>query len=159
LQPARQVNAIVSRLRPMTEYPPKLVKVTDCDFGALLTLSDGRTLPINIRSERLNRAFREYERPSLGELLTSRSLTVFADTWQTPDADWDRVRRIILAHRWPRRNCPSIPASGRCSLNPPQLYGNYRTGCTVDLGRIFIRPTDSSFGKTPTVRYHGAALC
>jgi hypothetical protein len=64
-------------------------------FGSVLNLSDGCTVPINIRPQRLDRALQEFERPSLGELLTSRSLAVFADVWQTPNLDWERVSEII----------------------------------------------------------------
>ncbi len=81
----------------MTEYPQKLVQVAGSEFGSVLTLSDGRKVPINIRPERLDQALREFERPPLGELLASRSLQVFANTWETPERDWERVSEIILA--------------------------------------------------------------
>ena len=64
----------------MTEYPPKLVEVAEREFGSVLTLNDSRMVPINIRPERLDRALRDFERPSLRELLASRSLSVFADS-------------------------------------------------------------------------------
>jgi hypothetical protein len=81
----------------MTEYPPKLVEVAESEFGSLLTLSDSRTVPINIQLERLDRALREFERPSLRELLASRTLGVFADRWQTPEPNWERVSKIVQA--------------------------------------------------------------
>lgn len=79
----------------MTEYPPKLVEVTESKFGSVLTLSDSRMVPINIRPERLDRALRDFERPSLIEFLASRSLGVFADSWQTSERDWVRVSEIV----------------------------------------------------------------
>ena len=79
----------------MMEYPPKLVEVAESEFGSELTLSDGRTVPINIRPERLDRALKEFARPSLGELLASRSLGVYADSWQTSEAEWQRISEVV----------------------------------------------------------------
>lgn len=81
----------------MKEYPPKLVEVAESEFGSVLTLSDSRIVPINIRPERLDTALSEFERPSLRELLASHSLGVFADSWQTPERDWERVSEIVLS--------------------------------------------------------------
>jgi hypothetical protein len=79
----------------MKEYPPKLLQVDGSESGSVLKLSDGRTVLIDIRPERLDRALKEFERPSLEELLASRSLEVFADTWQTPEQEWGRISEII----------------------------------------------------------------
>lgn len=79
----------------MKEYPPKLVEVAESDFGSVMTLSDSCIVPINIRPERLDTALREFERPSLRELLASHSLGVYADSWQTPERDWERVSEIV----------------------------------------------------------------
>jgi hypothetical protein len=87
----------------MTEYPPKLIEVAQSEFGSVLTLSDSRMVPINIRPERLDRALREFERPSLSELLANRSLSVFGDSWQTSARDWARVGEIV-------QTCPAAAA-------------------------------------------------
>jgi hypothetical protein len=79
----------------MREYPPKLLQVKGSDSGSAVKLSDGRTVLIDIRPERLDRALKAYERPSLEELPASRSLEVFADTWQTPEQEWGRISEII----------------------------------------------------------------
>jgi hypothetical protein len=79
----------------MTEYSPKLVDVAESEFGSVLTLSDRCMVPINIRPKRLDRALRDFERPSLRELLASRSLGVVADSWQTLERDWVRVSEML----------------------------------------------------------------
>ena len=115
----------------MTEYPPKLVQVAGSGFGSVLTLSDGRTVPINIRPERLDQALREFERPTLGELLGSRSLAVFADTWQTPERDWERVSEIVQAspvavatlHDFPGIWCVFGQPAAAVRELPQRVYG------------------------------------
>jgi hypothetical protein len=61
----------------------------------VLTLSDGRSTPINIAPERLDQALKEFQRPSLEEMVASRSLAVYADSWQTPEHEWERISQII----------------------------------------------------------------
>lgn len=78
-------------------FPPKLVRVTETVFGSLLTLSDGREVPITIRPDRLSQALVAYERPSLADLLATYSLEVYADTWATTAADWKRISAAVLA--------------------------------------------------------------
>ncbi|MFL5327537.1 MAG: hypothetical protein ACJ8C4_01370 [Gemmataceae bacterium] len=102
----------------MTEYPPKLVEVTETEFGAVLALNDGRSVPINIRPERLDQSLRAYQRPSLRELLASRSLSVYADTWQTLDGDWERVSEIILASPVAMTKLQDFPGIWRVSGQP-----------------------------------------
>jgi hypothetical protein len=80
----------------MTEYPPKLVQIFESDFGSVLTLSDGYSVQINIRPQRLDLALKEYQRLPLSELLASRSLGVFTANWQTSERDWNRIREVIL---------------------------------------------------------------
>jgi len=79
------------------EYPPKLVQIGESEFGSVLTLSDSRSIPIDVRPQRLDRALREFERPSLAALLANRSLDVFTDTWETPERDWERISDIMRA--------------------------------------------------------------
>lgn len=81
----------------MGDYPPKLIQVAATTFGSLLTLSDGREVPIDIGPDRLNQALLDYERPPLSELLETRSLAVFAGAWEMTDEDWQRVSAIIRA--------------------------------------------------------------
>jgi hypothetical protein len=81
----------------MSDYPSKLVQVAATAFGSLLTLSDGREVPIDIGPDRLSQALVAYERPPLSELLAARSLGVFADTWEMTAEDWQRISAIIRA--------------------------------------------------------------
>jgi hypothetical protein len=113
------------------EYPPKLVEIAESEFGSVLTLSDSRTVPINIRPVQLDRALREFERSSIEELLANRSLGVFADTWQTSELDWKRVSEIVQAspvaqaklHDFPGIRCVfGLPAAVVREL-PQRVYG------------------------------------
>jgi hypothetical protein len=81
----------------MGDYPPKLVQVTATAFGSLLTLSDGREIPINVSPDRLSQVFLAYERPPLREVLAARSLGVYADTWVTTVEDWQQISAIVRA--------------------------------------------------------------
>lgn len=95
----------------MGDYPPKLVTVAATAFGSLLTLSDGRKVPIDIGPNRLSQALVAYERPSLTELLTARSLGVYADTWETTAEEWLRISATVRASRVAEaafRQAPSV---------------------------------------------------
>jgi hypothetical protein len=81
----------------MSEYPPKLVQVTATTFGSLLTLSDGREVPIEVSPDCLNQALLAARSPPLSELLAARSHSVFADTWQTATADWQQISDVVRA--------------------------------------------------------------
>jgi hypothetical protein len=79
----------------MPEYPPKLHAVEEVEFGSVLTLSDGRTVPTDVRPSRLAEAFAEYGRRPLSELLANRSLAVYADVLQTTPEEWARISRLV----------------------------------------------------------------
>jgi hypothetical protein len=81
----------------MGEYPPKLMQVATTAFGSLLTLSDGREVPINISPDCLSRALVANERPPLSELLANRSLDVFAGMWETTAEEWQRIGDLVRA--------------------------------------------------------------
>lgn len=83
----------------MGDYPPKLVRIAATTFGSLLTLSDGREVPIDIGPDRVNQALMAYQRPPLSELLAAQSLDVFADTWKTTPDDWQRISAVVRASR------------------------------------------------------------
>jgi hypothetical protein len=88
---ATSFQPAVRALKRMGQYPPKLVRVVDTTFGSLLTLTDGRSVPINIGVERLRQAILAIGRPPLAESLASQSLGVYADVWETSPADWQRI--------------------------------------------------------------------
>jgi hypothetical protein len=94
----------------MSEYPPRLVQVSATAFGSLLALSDSRVIPINISPARLNQALVEYGRPALAEFLAGQSLGVFADTWETATADWDRISAAILTSALAAAAFGQVPA-------------------------------------------------
>lgn len=81
----------------MTAYPPKLLGIKETVFGSLLTLSDGRRVPIDVRPPRLAEALAEYSSRPLDELLASRSLSVFADIFHTSQDDWTRISHLVRA--------------------------------------------------------------
>jgi hypothetical protein len=81
----------------MGEYPPKVVGMAGTAFGSVLTLSDGRVVPIDIGPERLSQALLAFERPPLSELLVARSLGVYADTWAMTAEDWQRISGVVRA--------------------------------------------------------------
>ena len=105
----------------MMEYPPKLVQVAASAFGSVLTLSDHRTVPINIRPERLDRALREFGRPALEELLASRCLKVYADLWRTPPEDWERIREIVQASPVAAARLQSMPGIWQTFSQPAEV--------------------------------------
>jgi hypothetical protein len=83
--------------RVMMESPPKLLGIEETEFGSILTLSDGRRVPTDVRPSRLAEAFAEYSSRSLTELLASRSLSVFAGLFHTSQDDWTRISRLVRA--------------------------------------------------------------
>jgi hypothetical protein len=83
--------------RKMASNSAKLVQISPAEFGSILTLTNAQTVPINVRPETLDRALREYERPSLAELVAEQSLEVHSLPWQTSEQDWVRVSELILA--------------------------------------------------------------
>jgi hypothetical protein len=79
----------------MTGYPPKLYAVEEAEFGSVLSLSDGRKVPTDVRPSRLAEAIAECSSRSLAELLARRSMGVFADALQTSPDEWARISRLI----------------------------------------------------------------
>src|SRR5262245_52963177 len=81
----------------MTEYPPKLVSIEEAEFGSVLSLSDDRRVPIDVRPPRLAEAWGEYSSRPLAELLAGRSLPVFADIFDMGQDAWARISRLVRA--------------------------------------------------------------
>ncbi len=80
----------------MSEYPPKLVRVTETVVGSILALSDGRNVPIDIALTRLSQALTDHERPPLSELLADKSLGVYAANWETTGEQWLQISTRVL---------------------------------------------------------------
>jgi hypothetical protein len=83
----------------MPRYPPKLLDVEEAEFGSVLTLSEGRRVPIDIGPTRLAEAFTAYGSPTMAETLAERSLAVFADVLQTSDEEWAAISRLVQKTR------------------------------------------------------------
>lgn len=109
----------------MPEYPPKLHAVEEAKFGSVLTLSDGRTVPIDVRPSRLAEAFAEYSSRSLAELVAGRTLAVFADSLQTTPDEWARVSHLVR----------TSPAAEAVLRQHPPLWDGFRDPYDVVLAK------------------------
>jgi hypothetical protein len=75
----------------MSDYPPKLLKLCEADFGSVLFLNDGRQVSVDVRPSRLNAALCEYGLPPLTESIAYGGLGVFVGYIQMAAAEWDRI--------------------------------------------------------------------
>jgi hypothetical protein len=100
----------------MPGYPPKLYAIEEAEFGSVLALSDGRTVPIDVRPSRLAEAFADYSSRSLAEQLAQRSLDVFADAFETSPDEWARISHLV-------RTSPAAEAALR---DHPSTWGAFQ---------------------------------
>lgn len=134
----------------MSDHEPKLVSVTEAAFGSLLTLSDGRVIPINISPTRLREAIHEARPAMLAAYFQPEPLGVYADDWLVASEDWDRICAIMQSSHTAARafgHVPaiwdgfSLPASVVRNL-PQRVYGGLWGGIYTSLSFNF--KTDSN---------------
>ena len=80
----------------MSDYPSKLVQVAATAFGSLLTLSDGREVPIDIGPDRLSQALVE-----LGfEVCPSQANFVWCRHHQPVKPLYEELKRRLILVRY-----------------------------------------------------------
>jgi hypothetical protein len=109
----------------MSNYPPKLLEVSEADCGSVLRLEDGGQVAVDVRPARLKEAILQYGLPSLEDLIAARTLGVFVGMPHMTTEQWDRIRECIRS---------SPVATGVLSSVPP-LWASFREPYAVVVGR------------------------
>jgi hypothetical protein len=78
----------------VSDYPPKLLAVSEASFGSILSLADGIEVPLNLTPARFAEVIAEGLSP-LPELIASQTLGVFAGLFTTGPEQWASISKSI----------------------------------------------------------------
>jgi hypothetical protein len=79
----------------VANYPPKLLRLLETDFGSVLLLEDDTQVSIDVRPARLDEALSANGLPTLSELIASHSLGVFVGLFRMTATQWSRISACV----------------------------------------------------------------
>jgi len=110
----------------VSDYPPKLVRISETDFGSVLVLNDDTEVSIDVRPARLNEVMIEYGLEPLVELVSRRSVGVFVDLLAMTTEQWTRISESVR----------SSPEAAAALQRFPVLWASFGEPYNTIVGKV-----------------------